>query len=129
MYVTFDYNKTPVKHKYTEEFVLDRDTINEYKKAVGYDSQDNFVPNSIFAIYKFWNTTLGNPPAGTIHLKQMMEYYRAPKVDDIFQVEITIKDKYRKKERDYLIFETVFYKGNKVYCRQITTYLWGFAER
>lgn len=71
---------------------------------------------------------MGNPVPGTIHLKQKMENLLEPQIGDNFEVTITIKDKFRKKERDYLVFETEFHKDGKLYCKETTTYLWGFAN-
>jgi hypothetical protein len=124
----FKYQETLVNHKYKTTFELNDSIIKKYLRSLGLDENSENIPSSIFAIYHFWNSTLGNPVPGTIHLKQKMENFLKPKNGDLYDVVITITDKYKKKGRDYLVFETEFYKDSQLYCKETTTYLWGFAS-
>jgi len=123
----FDYNSTPIGEKYNTIFKINKKKVNEYLNLLNKFSQYDFIPNSIFANYNVWNSVLGDPVIGTIHLKQKMNYYKNPEINDVFDVEVTIKNKYKKNEKDYLIFETKFYKNSILYCKSLTTYLWGFV--
>ena len=124
----FDYDTTPVSQKYETTFYLGKEIVKRYLLALGLKDTNSIIPSSIFLVYHHWNATIGSPIPGTIHLKQNIEYFAKPKVDDLYDVVITITDKYKKSNRNYLVFETEFFKEKKLYCKQITTYLWGFAN-
>jgi predicted acetyltransferase len=126
--ITFDYDKTPINHEYKSTFQLDDKTVNEYLKALNSSENSEDIPSSIFAIYHLWNSTIGKPVPGTIHLKQKMEYFLKPSRGDIYDVLIKVTEKYQKKNRNYLVFETLISKKEKLYCKETTTYLWGFAS-
>ncbi|MDQ0218028.1 hypothetical protein ELQ35_01600 [Peribacillus cavernae] len=88
------------------------------------------LPAALFST--FINPTLkalgGRFPQGSIHLKQTVEHFGAPFVGDEYEVEVLIADKYVRKGRDYLVWETIFKKENQVICRQESTFLLSFAS-
>lgn len=124
---TFNYDTTPINHTYTTTFRLDEEAVKNYLSALDMAEDSTSIPPSIFAVYHHWNATIGNPVPGTIHLKQEMQYYENPSLGDVYDVTIKIVEKYEKKAKNYLVFETLIQKDSQLYCKETTTYLWGFA--
>lgn len=126
-------NKDGVELSVNTEFKttikLEDDFVSEYLKALDLDPEGEYIPSSIFANYNMWNSTLGNPPQGTVHLKQKTESYLSPVRGEVYEAKVTIKDIYEKRNRDYLVFETEISKDEQLYYRSLTTYLWGFANK
>jgi hypothetical protein len=126
----FRYEDVSVGDLLTSRLSLDKDLVKGYMECLGIQyGEGRTVPSSIFAIYKPWYEAFGGRVAhGTVHLKQKMEYFCRVEVGDEFDVQVKVTDKYRKKDRDYLVHETTFMKGGKLCCKQITTQIWAFVK-
>lgn len=117
-----------VNAEFKTKFKLDDEFVSEYLSALNMDPESSYIPGSIFANYNLWNETIGKPPQGTVHLKQKTEYFLNPERGEVYDVKVTIKEIYQKRNRDYLVFETEVAKNGVLYYRSLTTYLWGFAD-
>jgi hypothetical protein len=125
-----DYAALHVGDTYRATFAFTEELVRDYVETLGLTyKSDGRVPSFLFAIYKPVYAALGGRIAeGTIHIGQRMEHYREVAVGEVLDVVVTITDKYRKKERDYIVYAIEFCKDGEVCCKQVTTQIWALAE-
>lgn len=117
-----------INDKFSTNLILNKEFIENYKAILDDHNKEDNIPSSILSNYNSWNETLGKFPKGTIHLMQKVTYYDYIKEKDNLKVDIEIIDNYKKNNKNYLIFETVYSKGLDTICRLETTYLMGLAK-
>lgn len=125
-----DYRELSLGDSFYSKFIITEELVKNYIKVVEGTNKFNEtdkVPNYIFAIYTPVHDAMGQVAQGTIHLKQRMEHYSSIYIGDELDVIVTIKDKYKKSERDYLVIEVEFLKGDTLVCKHETTHLWALA--
>lgn len=123
------YDELTVGRFFESKFVLTDSLVQSYMEALGLPYKEGKpLPTAIFSSNKPSYEALGGRfPQGTVHLKQKMEHYGQPYLGDEYEVEVCITDKYVKKGRNYLMYETTFKKEGQLLCRQLTTQLLSFT--
>jgi hypothetical protein len=124
----FGYNDVSVGDSFFSKFDITEEKVKGYVEAVRGNYLPGDVPNYFFSFYTPIYEALGGRIAqGTIHLRQKMEHYSKAQIGDQLDVKVTIKDKYRKNNRDYLVWEVDFLKDDSLVCRHETTHIWALA--
>ncbi|MEH7235895.1 hypothetical protein [Bacillus sp. JJ1562] len=125
-----DYKALSLGERFTSKFHITEQLVKDYIDVVEgtnqFDKVDK-VPNYVFAIYKPIHEAVGQLAQGTIHLKQKMEHYSDVYIGDELEVIVTIKEKYKKNSRDYLVIEVEFLQDDTLVCKHETTHLWALA--
>lgn len=111
-------------------FMFTEEEISAYYSLLGLEFKpDQPLSTAIFATNKPSYVVLkGRMPQGTIHLKQEAEHYGPVYAGQEYEVEVSMTDKYEKKGRQYLVYETRFFKDGSLVSRQKTTQLLSFAQ-
>ncbi|MEH7122321.1 hypothetical protein V7127_03630, partial [Bacillus sp. JJ1773] len=113
-----DYYALSIGDKFKSKFVITEQLVRDYVEALQDTYQPGKVPKYLFAIFApIYDAFGGRLSPGTIQIKQKMEYYMDAKIGDEIDVIVTIKDKYKKNERNYFIYEVDFLKGNALICK------------
>lgn len=124
----FAYEDVSVGDRFLHKFLISAELVQGYMEAVGGEYQEGEVPNYFFSIYTpIYEAIGGRIAEGTIHIKEKVAHFSHANVGDELDVIVTIKDKYKKNGRDYLVWETDFCKENKLVCRHETTHIWALA--
>jgi hypothetical protein len=125
----YAFDEFAVGSRYRTTFVLTEQIVGDYLECLGMSvGPGEPLPAAIFASMKPWYEALeGRFPQGTVHLKQTTEHYGHAYPGDRYDVEVIITDKYVKKERNYLVYETTFTRDNVLICRQKTTQILALA--
>lgn len=126
----FKYEDVNVGDVFKTQLSLSKELVSAYRKVLDWpDGGEKKAPPAVFANFKPWDSAFGGRPAqGTVHLRQRMEHYGEVRVGDGVDVTVRIQDKYSKKGRDYLVFETEFANAGELCCRALTTLLWAYAQ-
>lgn len=107
----------------TEEVVL------AFAAATGYETSSGEVPPGILSIYRpLWEALGGRAAEGTVHLRQSVAFHTPLTVGDKLDFHVSVQDIYQKKERDYVVFQVLVKKAERLMCEQLITYIWGLVQ-
>src|SRR5690625_3723440 len=126
-----NYSSVKTGEKFYSNFHLKNKLIEKFKQVIDDNmqiSEIKKVPNYMFSLYKPIHEAIGSAAQGTIHVQQKMEHFSDAWIGDHFDVVVTVKDKYRKKQRDFLMIEVDFIRGNQLICRHETTHIWALTK-
>ncbi|WP_408011254.1 hypothetical protein ACJROX_13620 [Pseudalkalibacillus sp. A8] len=126
----YHFDDFSIGDEFITTYTISEEVARPYVELVGgtYVENQPVLP-SVFLIYTpLFEAIGGRFVNGTVHLKQEASYYNKPKVGDQFTVKVTVKNKYVKKDKNYLIYETTYSLKDKLYCRLLSTQLVGLTS-
>ncbi|MEH7526592.1 hypothetical protein V7149_25515 [Bacillus sp. JJ1503] len=124
-----DYYTLSEGERFTSKFIITEKLVMDYITALEDSYESEKVPKYLFAIFSpIYEAFGGRLSPGTIQIKQKMEHFQDAAIGDEINVIVTIKEKYKKIERNYLVYEVDFFKENELVCKHESTHIWDLLQ-
>ena len=120
------FPETPYRYVVSSEAANDLRALTAKAGGDAASAESDLAPPMLAAIYiRGAQNALRGPPGG-IHAKQKFHFLKAIRVGDTLETTLTVKDKYEKKGRRYVVAETrtINQHGEEVTLGEIVS-IWG----
>jgi len=128
-----DYNSIKIGEIFYSKFQFSESDIEKFIDVVedkyeALPDKNKTIPNYAFSLYKPIHEAIGKVQQGTIHIEQKMHYFSSAKINDTIKVRVLVKNKYKLKNKDFLVLEVDFINNSRIVCRHETVHIWAFAN-
>lgn len=129
---SFNYESAKLGERFKSKFDITKKLVRDFVSVVEETieiSETAEIPNYVFSLYTPVHDAMGSLAQGTIHIKQKMRHFANAYIGDELDVIVTVVNKYKKREKRYLIIEVDFIKSDILVCRHETTHIWGLTSK